>query len=338
MFAKQFPKILEGLGIKLDGGFTLNPLKKIENDALGGKAISKAAGVPLKYGARAAKGLGTAALVGGAAAVTGQGFRGIGKAFGGAMKGEKFGKNFSNSYSAARARKKQVDEMKAAGVTPFEVGIENFKNRFRGTTAADKVNQVESKAKAIQSYYDNIRNQAIACDSNDSVNVLEREIKDANGRVIGTRKIKSAKTISKELDEMKKTQIDRNAFKDITNQDGSIITAEQQYYDAIAQQKDAIKEKEADLEYRINALANGLSTGVDSADKVIKESRKAMGELAKSVNDIGQSVDDKFVKMSENTNDVVKMMKESKGAVAQTTSGKMSDIKDVAKFTNKPKG
>ena len=43
MFAKQFPKILENLGIKLDGGgkFTLNPLKKAQNDMLGGGALKK---------------------------------------------------------------------------------------------------------------------------------------------------------------------------------------------------------------------------------------------------------------------------------------------------------
>ena len=41
MFAKQFPKILENLGVKLDGGgkFTLNPLKKVENEALGVKKL-----------------------------------------------------------------------------------------------------------------------------------------------------------------------------------------------------------------------------------------------------------------------------------------------------------
>lgn len=41
MFAKQLPKILEGLGIKLDGGFTLNPLRKIEKEALGGGVLKK---------------------------------------------------------------------------------------------------------------------------------------------------------------------------------------------------------------------------------------------------------------------------------------------------------
>ena len=47
MFAKQLPKILEGLGIKLDGAggkFTLNPFKKFEDEALGGKRILGAAG------------------------------------------------------------------------------------------------------------------------------------------------------------------------------------------------------------------------------------------------------------------------------------------------------
>ena len=46
MFIKQLPKILEGLGIKLDGDgkFTLNPLKKFENEAFGGKRIAGAAG------------------------------------------------------------------------------------------------------------------------------------------------------------------------------------------------------------------------------------------------------------------------------------------------------
>ncbi len=46
MFAKQLPKILEGLGIKLDGDgkFFLNPLKKFEEQAAGGKRITGAVG------------------------------------------------------------------------------------------------------------------------------------------------------------------------------------------------------------------------------------------------------------------------------------------------------
>lgn len=150
MFAKQFPKILEGLGIKLDsGGFTLNPLKKLEKEAVGGKALSKAAGMPVKM----AKGIGMAGLVGGAALVTGQGFRGMGKAFGGAMKGEKFGKNFSASYSDARARKKQIDEMRANGVNPWDVRKEKALNFFKGQTKAEQIKNVTSGLKTIQDDY-----------------------------------------------------------------------------------------------------------------------------------------------------------------------------------------
>lgn len=44
IFAKQLPKLIENiLGIKLDGGFQLNPLKKVSNQALGGKLLTGAA-------------------------------------------------------------------------------------------------------------------------------------------------------------------------------------------------------------------------------------------------------------------------------------------------------
>lgn len=44
MFAKKLPGLLEELipGLKLSGGFQLNPLKRIENDAVGGKYIAGA--------------------------------------------------------------------------------------------------------------------------------------------------------------------------------------------------------------------------------------------------------------------------------------------------------
>lgn len=52
MFAKQLPKILEGLGIKLDGDgkFSLNPLRKMENNMLGGKALKKSNDLLAKAG------------------------------------------------------------------------------------------------------------------------------------------------------------------------------------------------------------------------------------------------------------------------------------------------
>jgi len=79
MFAKQLPKILEGLGIKLDGDgkFQLNPFKKFEDEALGGKQI-----------VGGAKGLATGAAIGTVGALSGAGFaRSLTGAFGGLVSG-----------------------------------------------------------------------------------------------------------------------------------------------------------------------------------------------------------------------------------------------------------
>ena len=172
MFAKQLPKILEGLGIKLDGGgFHLNPLRKFEKDAIGGgmlkgfnDSMAKTGQAIAKMPFRAAAGVGTAALVGGSSLLTGQGLRGMGKAFGGAMKGEKFGKNFSSSYSAARSRKRQVDEMRADGVSPWEVRKENFLNTFRGSTPAQRTKKNIERMENVTKGYDQIRTTATAID------------------------------------------------------------------------------------------------------------------------------------------------------------------------------
>ena len=86
MFAKDLPKILEGLGIKLDGGgkFTLNPIKKFTEQAAGGKKILGAG-----------KGLAAGAMVGTAGALTGAGIgRGVSATLGGlkaGLQGKKFG-------------------------------------------------------------------------------------------------------------------------------------------------------------------------------------------------------------------------------------------------------
>lgn len=64
MFAKKLPKLIEDiLGIKLGGDLTLNPLKKIRENALGGKAIASVPGKAFGFGA----GLVGGAIAGGAA-------------------------------------------------------------------------------------------------------------------------------------------------------------------------------------------------------------------------------------------------------------------------------
>ena len=179
MFVKQLPKILENLGIKLDGDgkFTLNPLKKLEDGMIGGKTISKAA-------KGAAIGAGGAALVGGASMLTGKGFHGTTRAMKnaitGGFKGEKFGKNISNSYGAGAARKKEVEKMRNAGTGPMAVGWENFKNNFVGMTAKDKYDDFTSSVKAVQDNYKSFYGSATGVDQ--IAKELDRQKKLADSR------------------------------------------------------------------------------------------------------------------------------------------------------------
>ena len=164
MFAKQLPKILEEtLGIKGTGDFTLNPLKKMEDGMIGGKAISKGA----KFGIGAAKGVGTAALVGGAGLVTGQGLRfgAMGKAIAGGARGEKFGKNFASSYGAGRARKKQLDQMRADGVSPWSVRGDKIYNAFHGETKSERIKHATEGMKTIQTQYESYEKTAVGVDA-----------------------------------------------------------------------------------------------------------------------------------------------------------------------------
>ena len=123
MFAKQLPKILEGLGIKLDGDgkFTLNPLRKMEKEALGGGILKK----PNDMLAKAGKGIlkspfSTASLVG-RKAMAGIDSKAHGKGFWNGTKNVKskmaqakdkfMEKNLPYSYKAAKDKKEGRDEI-----------------------------------------------------------------------------------------------------------------------------------------------------------------------------------------------------------------------------------
>lgn len=101
MFAKQLPKMLEGLGIKLDGGgkFTLNPLKKFEEGALGGKNIT---------------GMARGALVGTAGMLTGAG---VGAGLSGAWRGLTSGKGWKETGKATAEMNRKMRQAKLDGST-----------------------------------------------------------------------------------------------------------------------------------------------------------------------------------------------------------------------------
>ena len=148
LFVRQLPKILDdALGLKVsgDGKFQLNPFKRLEE--IGGKPLATA-------GRRI---VGTAAavpLVGAASFVSGHGLRGMGKALkGGLIRGDKFGKNFSNSYAEARAAHKRADERRADGVSAFDVMVDKAYNATHGQTRDEQVKNITGGLKAIQDDY-----------------------------------------------------------------------------------------------------------------------------------------------------------------------------------------
>lgn len=99
MFAKQLPKILEGLGIKLDGDgkFFLNPFKKFEESAAGGKNIT---------------GLARGAMVGTAGALSGAG---IGRGLSGAWRGMTSGKGWKETGKAEAEMNRKMRQAKLDG-------------------------------------------------------------------------------------------------------------------------------------------------------------------------------------------------------------------------------
>ena len=101
MFAKQLPKILEGLGIKLDGDgkFFLNPLKKFEEQAAGGKNVT---------------GMARGTLTGIAGAATGAG---IGRAFTGAWRGLTSGKGWKETGKAEAEMNRKMRQARLDGST-----------------------------------------------------------------------------------------------------------------------------------------------------------------------------------------------------------------------------
>ena len=129
MFAKQLPKILEGLGIKLDGGgkFSLNPFKKIEEEALGGKNLLGAAGGMVSgiadRGARVATAKGLKNKLKAAAG----GFIGVP---GAAIRGFRDGKGFGSGLKAQNAVNRRLRDGRIKGLTATNSYLDYLGSKF----------------------------------------------------------------------------------------------------------------------------------------------------------------------------------------------------------------
>ena len=128
MFVKQLPKILEGLGIKIDGDgkFNLNPLKKIEEGTFGGKRLTGAA----------------AGFAIGALGNKGNPFKAVGGAF----------RGFSGNQGLSGAAKHQANvnkQLRQARLDGSTIGG-RMNARWVNATGAKGFNNVEKQRKKME--------------------------------------------------------------------------------------------------------------------------------------------------------------------------------------------
>ena len=322
MLVKQLPKILEGFGFKLDGDgkFNLNPFKKFEESALGGKQIIGAA-----------KGLGATALAAGAAGGTNalntvnrvrsslankEGARGVAKALGsgflstlagtasgatrglhGTAKGKKFGEVFSNSYSGAMQAREKREARQADGVKWYETILPNVQKTVGMTTKADVTKKVNEQIKKYQETYESIKSTAIASDKTTNI-----DIRDAGGNLLAT--AAGAKGIDKLIKQMENTKFDRNNY-----------ASEQAYLTALQNHNNTLQALNDALDARINALAAGADSGNDGANAAIKDAVALMSSLESKINHAGPTVDADFVGITGGN--ATDKYKSAKGAATQ---------------------
>ena len=156
MFVKQLPKLLENLGIKLDGDgkFTLNPLKRAfdeNNGMFGAKGIKKAGVAAGAAGLAGAAAFGTNLI-----ARKGNPFSALAGAVSGArrgltagLKGDKFRKVYSSSYDGAMNARTNRADRKELGINAFNVAGENLKKKMHIANASQKY---ESELKHLDDY------------------------------------------------------------------------------------------------------------------------------------------------------------------------------------------
>jgi len=298
MFVKQLPKILENLGVKIDGDgtFNLNPLKKVmdeKNGVFGAKQIKRAGVAAGAAGLAGAAAMGTNALTGAQRFRDAKGFKGKAKAlFGGAgsmlaggmsgltrgaragLKGEKFGKAYSDSYSTAMKNKQARSDRIGDNVKWGEMIGSKARQKMGLHTRGETVTSATENIKKMQDTYSQMMKAAEGMDSaRDSITA------NAGGRLNGM-SFNGIKGLAKYEEQLKKTSIDRGSF-----------TSEAAYNNAVKAQQEALDEIDDLKKNRLDAIASG-SVSIDAATQsAIQQGYTQMQSLAGEINDATRKID-----------------------------------------------
>lgn len=331
IFIKKLPEILKD-SLGLEGGtfkdFKLNPLKRIEEDAIGGKAIL-AGGKGLVAGTAA----GLAAAGANAILAPGKGGRFFGgiagftsafsKGLAGGIKGEKFGKNFANSYGAAMKNKMSRADRIDDGVKWSEMMISKAQQNLGMHTEGERAKSVSDNIDAFQKAYDIIKNAAVGSDSASWTS-------STTGKTY-----QGAKEIQKMIDAMGRAP-------SADNFDLSTATGQAAYQTALRNYNAQKQELEEALEERIREIAkdrnldDGASgaKGGRAAQAAVNDAVAQMTKLQGEINSGGRDIDEDFAGITTSASaDVVGAYKQSKGAKTQFTgSGEYAHSQDVDKY------
>ena len=348
MFVKQLPKILEGLGIKLDGAkFQLNPFKKFEDEAFGGKQIIGAgaaglagvaaggsnlinAGNRIASNWRNASGKGFWAHAGAVAGGLGGGLLstaggiigGTRRGLVGAARGEKFGQIYSHSYSGAMDARMRREDMKDAGVGALEALGASVQKTMGMHTSGDTVKATTENIKKLQSTYDAMMNAAKGNDEGEFKVTINGEEK----------KFKGLKNLEKFREQMAKSTVNRSDFK---NADGDIDEAK--YQKALIEQQNALNDIEKAMKDRLDAIATSATTITDAATQAaIQQGYKQMQDIAKNINASTRKIDPNITEIP--SSGASAMNGTSKGVNSQiTTNDAAIHAQDVDQYA-KPFG
>ena len=288
MFAKDLPKLISDLtGINLNGDFKLNPFKRVTDNAAiktmgavgaAGLAGTAALGSNLFTGVANNKGFGKLRAIpsalAGAVSATGRGLVG-------AAKGEKFAKNYLNSYNTAMKNKQSRDDRLSDGVSWGAMGLSKFQQTLGVHTKGDMVDAANTKLESIGKAYQSMEAAAIGNDTGEFKAIINGEEKQFSG----------IKALQKQLEIVQNTQLDPKQYKD---------TAE--YLEAVAAQDKLKEEFENAKKARLDDIAHGRVNNVDTATaNAIKGSYRQMITLAGEVNKITTSIDPNIGKIKTDT-------------------------------------
>lgn len=336
LFAKEVPKLIEDmLGIKLDG-MSLRPLKKFQDNALFGKQITSlgAAGLAgsaamganflkrtpeiLKNSWNTFEGIGgivfpknsgrsrlenmklafgAGSSLYGLGSIAAGGISAASRGAIGALKGEKFGQVYNNAYKGAidarNSRQDRIDDNVGWG----EMMDSKITHKLGGSTLNDIVKSANENLKKLNSNYSTMMAAAEGADD-------KQEIEGINS--LKGQKFNGMKGLAKFEEELKKASLKSTDFSDIVDKDGKVIkTANQQYLEALAEQRKRLDDIDLMKKNRIDEIAMSQfgTSGADAAtEKAIKEGYKQNQALIDEINAATEKIDPKIMKLSKDDN------------------------------------